>query len=89
MKENNKLLEEKLSNAEAEIEIKKVVISVAEESIQEGNKKLQKQLKQSKISRNEIQKAQSMIDMGLSRKRCLSTELEELQKEKAKLLKKQ
>ena len=28
-----------------------------------------------------------MIDMGLSRKRCLSTE-EELQKEKAKLLKK-
>ena len=89
MKENNKLLEEKLSNAEAEIEIKKVVISVAEESIQEGNKKLQKQLKQSKISRNEIQKAQSMIDMGLSRKRCLSTELEELQKEKAKVLKKQ
>ena len=89
MKENNKLLEEKLSNAEAEIKIKKVVISVAEESIQEGNKKLQKQLKQSKISRNEIQKAQSMIDMGLSRKRCLSTELEELQKEKAKLLKKQ
>ena len=89
MKENNKLLEEKLSNAEAEIKIKKVFISVAEESIQEGNKKLQKQLKQSKISRNEIQKAQSMIDMGLSRKRCLSTELEELQKEKAKLLKKQ
>ena len=89
MRENNKLLEEKLSNAEAEIKIKKVVISVAEESIQEGNKKLQKQLKQSKISRNEIQKAQSMIDMGLSRKRCLSTELEELQKEKAKLLKKQ
>ena len=89
MKENNKLLEEKLSNAEAEIKIKKVVISVVEESIQEGNKKLQKQLKQSKISRNEIQKAQSMIDMGLSRKRCLSTELEELQKEKAKLLKKQ
>ena len=89
MKENNKLLEEKLSNAEAEIKIKKVFISVAEGSIQEGNKKLQKQLKQSKISRNEIQKAQSMIDMGLSRKRCLSTELEELQKEKAKLLKKQ
>ena len=89
MRENNKLLEEKLSNAEAEIKIKKVFISVAEESIQEGNKKLQKQLKQSKISRNEIQKAQSMIDMGLSRKRCLSTELEELQKEKAKLLKKQ
>ena len=89
LKEKNKSLEEKLSNAEAEIKIKESGISVAEESIQEGNEKLQNQLKQSKISRNEIQKAQSMIDMGLSRKRCLNTELKELQKEKAKLLKKQ
>ena len=89
MKEKNKPLEEKLSNVEAEIKIKESGISVAEESIQEGNEKLQNQLKQSKISRNEIQKAKSMIDMGLSHKPCLSTELEELQKEKAKLLKKQ
>ena len=89
MKEKNKSLEEKLSNVEAETKIKESGISVAEESIQEGNEKLQNQLKQSKISRNEIQKAKSMIDMGLSHKPCLSTELEELQKEKAKLLKKQ
>ena len=89
MKGKNKLLEEKRSNVEAEIKIKESGISVAEESIQEGNEKLQNQLKQSKISRNEIQKAQLMIDMGLDRKRCLSTELAQLQKEKAKLLKKQ
>ena len=89
MKGKNKLLEEKRSNVEAEIKIKESGISVAEESIQEGNEKLQNQLKQSKISRNEIQKAQLMIDMGLDRKRCLSTELVQLQKEKAKLLKKQ
>ena len=87
MKEKNKSLEENI--VEAEIKIKESGISVAEESIQAGNEKLQNQLKQSKISRSEIQKAQSMIDIGLSRKRCLSTELEELQKEKAKLLKKQ
>ena len=89
MKEENKSLEEKLSNVEADTKIKESSTSVAEESIQEGSEKLQNQLKQSKISLNEIQKAQSMIDMGLSHKPCLSTELEELQKEKAKLLKKQ
>ena len=89
MKGKNKLLEEKLSNVETEIKIKESGISVAEESIQEGNEKLQNQLKPSKISRNGIQKAQSMIDMGLYRKRCLSTELVELQEEKAKLLQKQ
>ena len=89
MKENNKSLEEKVSNVEAEIKIKESGISVAEESFQEGNEKLQNQPKQSKISCNEIQKAQSMIDMGLFHKRCLSGELEELQKEKAELLKKQ
>ena len=89
MKGKNKLLEEKLSNVETEIKIKESGISVAEESIQEGNEKLQNQLKPSKISRNEIQKAQSMIDIGLYRKHCLSTELVELQEEKAKLLQKQ
>ena len=66
MKEKNKLLEEKLSNIEVEIKMKESGISVAEESIQEGNEKLQNQLKQSKISCTEIQKAQSVIDMGLS-----------------------
>ena len=56
IKEKNKLLEEKLSNIEVEIKMKESGISVAEESIQEGNEKLQNQLKQSKISCNEIQK---------------------------------
>ena len=56
MKEKNKLLEEKLSNVEVEIKMKESGISVAEESIQEGNEKLQNHLKQSKISCNEIQK---------------------------------
>ena len=56
MKEKNKLLEEKLSNVEVEIKMKESGISVAEESIQEGNEKLQNQLKQFKISCNEIQK---------------------------------
>ena len=56
MKEKNKLLEEKLSNIEVEIKMKESGISVAEESIQEGNEKLQNQLKQFKISCNEIQK---------------------------------
>ena len=56
MKEKNKLLEEKLSNVEVEIKMKESGISVAEESIQEGNEKLQNHLKQSKILCNEIQK---------------------------------
>ena len=56
MNEKNKLLEEKLSNIEVEIKMKESGISVAEESIQEGNEKLQNQLKQFKISCNEIQK---------------------------------
>ena len=86
MKEKNKLLQENISNVEAETESG---VSVAEESIQEGNEKLQNQLKQSKISCNEIQKTRSKINMALCRKRYLSTELEELQQEKAKLLKKQ
>ena len=59
---------------------KKKGICVAEESIQGGNEKLENQLKQSKISLTKIQKAQLMIDMGLSCKHCLSTELKELQK---------
>ena len=56
MKEENKSLEQKLSNVEAETKIKESSTSVAEESIQEGNEKLQNQLKQSKISRMRFKK---------------------------------
>ena len=89
MRENNESVREKPSKIESDSKIKKSGISVVKESIQEGNEKLQSQLKQSKFSRNEIQRAQSMIDMGLHLKRCLSIELEDLKKEKTKLLKKQ
>ena len=88
-KEESKVAKEKLSKVEAEIKIKESGIIVAEESIMEGNEKLQAQLKESKFSRTEIQRAQSMIDMGLTRKHCLSVELEELKKIKVNLSKKQ
>lgn len=88
-REEDRVVKEKLSKVEAEIKIKQSGITIAEEAVQEGNEKLQTQLKASKFSRTEIQRAQSMIDMGLTRKRSLTIELEELEKIKVKLSKKQ
>ena len=76
---------DKILQIDAEIKIKESGISVAEESVNEGNMKLQQQLTKQTISHSELQKAQSLIDMGLSRKRVLELEIEGL-KEKIKRL---
>ena len=87
--ENKKDLQGKIMEIDAEIKVRESGITVAEESVHEGNQKLQQQLKQAnKLSRGELQKAQSMIDMGLDRKRTLDMELADLRSKKAKLLEK-
>ena len=70
---------EKAKKIDAEIRSKQSGILVADEKISEGNQRLQQLLTQAKkISRVELQKAQSMIDMGLTRKRKLETQVQEL-----------
>ena len=59
-------------------------IKVAFETVEEGNKNLEKELAAPKSSRGKIQQAQSMISMGLERKRKLEEESKELEVEKAK-----
>lgn len=49
--------------------MKNSVLKIAEDSINEENMKLQKVLKENKLSRKDIQEAQSLIDMYIKHKR--------------------
>ena len=49
--------------------MKNSVLKIAEDSINEENMKLQKVLKESKLSRKDIQEAQSLMDMYIKHKR--------------------
>lgn len=49
--------------------MKNSVLKIAEDSINEENMKLQKVLKENKLSRNDIQETQSLIDMYIKHKR--------------------
>ena len=68
-----------------EIQLKTGDLKVAEDRISEGNLKLQKALRETKLSRKDIQEAQSLIDMGIERKRKVEEDLVQLNK-KRKLL---
>ena len=56
-----------VSKIDEEIKSKRAGITVADEAISEGNRKLQIALCQKCISRSEIQNAQSQIEIGLQR----------------------
>lgn len=49
--------------------MKNSVLKIAGDSINEENMKLQKVLKENKLSRNDIQETQSLIDMYIKHKR--------------------
>ena len=65
----------------------KTGISVAEQSITEGNTDLGACLSQKKISREDIQRGQSKIEMAIKRKAELESEIVLIEKKKQKLLK--
>ena len=53
-------------------------LQVAENTIVDGNTKLQAALVDKHLDRNKIQEAQSMIDMGLERKQHFESEINHL-----------
>ena len=70
---------DEVSKIDEEIKSKRAGITVADETISEGNRKLQIALHQKCISRSEIQNAQSQIEMRLQRKQTLEREILELE----------
>ena len=70
-----------------DIKVKKSGIGVAKEMIQEGNKQLQNCQAKRNINREQIQQAQSKIEMGLKRKMHLEKEMGDLQEKKKKTVK--
>lgn len=67
--------------------MKNSVLKIAEDSINEENMKLQKVLKQNKLSRNDIQETQSLIDMYIKHKRKIEEKAKQRDSKKRKLLK--
>ena len=71
--------DDQVSKIDGDIKSKRAGITVADETISEGNKKRQIAVRQKYISRSEIQNAQSQIEMGLQRKQTLEREILELE----------
>ena len=71
-----------------QIKYKESGVVIANDCVIEGNEKLQIELSNPKITKEKLQKAQSLISMGLERKWKLESEIKDLEVEKAKLLKK-
>ena len=80
-------LNEKVNLVNGEIKLKESGLAVADHCISEGNQKLQNELTSSKMSKEKLQHAQSMISMGLSRERKLESEIRELEKERENIKK--
>ena len=70
---------DEVSKIDEKIKSKRAGITVADETISEGSRKLQIALHQKCISRSEIQSAQSQIEMRLQRKKTLEREILELE----------
>ena len=71
--------DDEVSKIDEEIKSKRAGITVADETISEGKRKLQIALRQKCISISDIQNAQSQIEMGLQRKQTLEREILELE----------
>jgi len=77
----SKKLEESTKDViDRKINIKKLGITVAEEAIAAANEKLQQILKEPTISRVQLQKVQSSLEMSIKRKRCLEKEVTQLER---------
>ena len=99
LKEEKEKADAEKNNAEAaELEKKKKVeqldreiitlrsgIASAEQSIQSGNEKMSSLLRSENLSREKLAEAQGKIDMDLKRKADLSSQIDNLIKEKRKL----
>lgn len=83
-KENEKNAAQKslISQIDAEILQKEKGIEVAEETVIDGNRKLQELLMKKPLNQKAVQCASSQIEMGLTRKRQLTDELDNLKKRK-------
>ena len=79
---------DEVSKIDEEIKSKRAGITVANETISEGNKKLQIALRQKCISSSEIQNAHSQIQMGLQRKQTPEREILELERKQHSITKK-
>ena len=80
--------DDQVSKIDEDIKSKRAGITVADETISEGNKKLQIALRQKYISRSEIENALSLIEMGLQRKQTLEREILELEGKQNSITKK-
>ena len=71
-----------------QIKYKESGVVIANDCVIEENEKLQIELSDPKITKEKLQKVQSLISMGLERKWKLESEIKDLEVEKTKLLKK-
>ena len=85
-REKKKAEKEKEENAEKNESLAKLEMELnkhqTKESIKIGNQKLQEALSEKSLSREKIQSAQAMIDMGLEWKHKLNNVIEEITKKK-------
>ena len=84
-KEENAEKNESLAKLEMELNKHQANLKVTEESTKIGNQKVQEALSEKALSREKIQSAQVMIDMGLERKHKLNHVTEEITKKKSYL----
>lgn len=75
---------EKSDEIASEIKLLKTAISVAEQSVTEGNLEFQACMRCTSLNRKKLEQAQAKIDMGLKRQSSLELELAVLEKRKKK-----
>ena len=78
---------QEIDELELELNSQKSSLKMSEESIKDGNIKLQNALLEKTLSREKIQEAQAMIDMMLDRKRSIVKNIREISQKKIKLSK--
>ena len=75
---------QEIDELELELNSQKSSLKMSEESIKDGNIKLQNALLEKTLSREKIQEAQAMIDMMLDRKRSIVKNIREISQKKIK-----
>ena len=78
---------QEIDELELELNSQKSSLKMSEESIKDGNIKLQNALLEKTLSREKIQEAQAIIDMMLDRKRSIVKNIREISQKKIKLSK--
>ena len=78
---------QEIDELELELSSQRSSLKMSEESIKDGNIKLQNALLEKTLSREKIQEAQALIDMMLDRKRSIVKNIGEISQKKIKLSK--